>query len=96
MPLAGWMLIKEESLSAVYTLVAGVYGALGNTIGSAIAYGVGMRGGRPFLENTEGTFLYLVTTSTWLTDGLINMVAGQSLPPGCYPWCAPLLVSPPG
>jgi len=50
MPLAGWMLIKERSIAATYTLVAGAYGALGNTIGSAIAYGVGMWGGRPFLE----------------------------------------------
>jgi membrane protein DedA with SNARE-associated domain len=50
MPLAGWMLIKNESLPVIYTLVAGFYGALGNTIGSAIAYGVGMWGGRPFLK----------------------------------------------
>ena len=50
MPLAGWMLIKERSLAVTYTLAAGAYGALGNTIGSAIAYGVGMWGGRPFLE----------------------------------------------
>ncbi|MFQ6122091.1 MAG: DedA family protein [Dehalococcoidales bacterium] len=50
MPLAGWMLIKERSLTVTYTLVAGVYGALGNTIGSAITYGVGMWGGRPLLE----------------------------------------------
>lgn len=50
MPLAGWMLIKEKSLTALYTLVAGAYGALGNTIGSAIAYAVGMWGGRPFLD----------------------------------------------
>ena len=50
MPLAGWMLIKEQSLPVTYTLVAGLYGALGNTIGSAIAYAVGMWGGRPFLE----------------------------------------------
>ena len=50
MPLAGWMLIKEQSLPAIQVLVAGGYGALGNTIGSAIAYGVGMWGGRPFLE----------------------------------------------
>ena len=42
MPLAGWMLIKEESLAAIYTLVAGAYGALGCTIGSIIAYVVGM------------------------------------------------------
>ena len=42
MPLAGWMLIKEESLAAIYTLVAGAYGALGCTIGSIIAYVIGM------------------------------------------------------
>lgn len=50
MPLAGWMLIKEKSLAAIYTLVAGAYGALGCTVGSIIAYAVGMWGGRPFLE----------------------------------------------
>jgi membrane protein DedA with SNARE-associated domain len=50
MPLSGWMLIKERSLSAVYTLMAGAYGALGSTIGSVIAYVVGMWGGRPILE----------------------------------------------
>ncbi len=49
MPLAGWMLIKEQALGANYTMVAGVYGALGNTIGSVIAYAVGAWGGRPFL-----------------------------------------------
>ena len=50
MPLAGWMLIKEQSLAVTYTLVAGAYGALGCTIGSIIAYGIGIWGGRPFLE----------------------------------------------
>ena len=50
MPLAGWMLVKEQSLSVVYTLVAGAYGALGNTIGSVIAYLVGMWGGRLLLD----------------------------------------------
>jgi len=50
MILAGWMLIKNQSLAPAYVLVAGAYGALGNIIGSAIAYGVGVRGGRPFLE----------------------------------------------
>ncbi len=50
MPLAGWMLIKNQSLSAAYIVAAGAYGALGNTIGSIIAYCVGMWGGRPFLE----------------------------------------------
>ena len=50
MPFAGWMLIKERALSVTYTIAAGAYGALGNTIGSAVAYAIGMWGGRPFLE----------------------------------------------
>ena len=50
MPLAGWMLIKEQGLPAVYVLLAGFYGALGCTIGSLAAYGVGSWGGRRFLE----------------------------------------------
>ncbi|MDO8567812.1 MAG: DedA family protein [Dehalococcoidales bacterium] len=50
MPLAGWMLIKEQSLPVAYTLIAGAYGALGNTLGSLVAYAVGAWGGRPFLE----------------------------------------------
>lgn len=57
MPLAGWMLIKEQSLPEINVLAAGAYGALGNTIGSAIAYGVGMWGGRPFLEKYGKYFL---------------------------------------
>lgn len=50
MPLAGWMLIKEKSLGFAYIMLAGAYGALGSTLGSAVVYGVGMWGGRPFLE----------------------------------------------
>lgn len=50
MPLAGWMLIKEKALGMAYIWAAGAYGALGNVLGSALAYGVGMWGGRPFLE----------------------------------------------
>lgn len=50
MPLAGWMLVREQSLPVSYVLVAGLYGALGCTIGSIVAYVVGMWGGRPFLE----------------------------------------------
>ena len=50
MPLAGWMLIKQPGLPALYILAAGAYGAIGCTIGSVVAYVVGVRGGRPFLE----------------------------------------------
>jgi membrane protein DedA with SNARE-associated domain len=58
MPLAGWMLIKEQSLPVTYILVAGAYGALGNTIGSVIAYVVGMWGGRPLL-NKYGRYILI-------------------------------------
>jgi membrane protein DedA with SNARE-associated domain len=50
MPLAGWLLIKNLELPASYILLAGLYGAIGNVIGSLVAYAVGMWGGRPFLE----------------------------------------------
>ena len=50
MPLAGWMLIREQSLPVAHIMAAGAYGALGCCIGSIIAYVVGMKGGRPFLE----------------------------------------------
>ncbi len=50
MPLAGWILIKDQGLGPVYVLAAGAYGALGCVIGSVAAYVVGKWGGRPFLE----------------------------------------------
>ena len=56
MPLAGWMLIKNHG--AIYTLLAGVYGAIGNTIGSVIAYYVGMWAGRPLL-NKYGRYVLI-------------------------------------
>ena len=49
MPLSGWMLVRDKGLGLAYTLVAGFYGALGCTIGSLVAYGVGGNGGRTFL-----------------------------------------------
>ena len=49
MPLAGWMLIKNQSLPIDFNLLAGLLGALGCTIGSLVAYWVGLKGGRPFL-----------------------------------------------
>jgi membrane protein DedA with SNARE-associated domain len=58
MPLAGWMLINEQNLSPLYVLAAGGYGALGNTIGSVIAYLVGMWAGRPLL-NKYGKYILI-------------------------------------
>ena len=67
MPLAGWMLIKDQSLPAMYVLAAGGYGALGNTIGSVIAYYVGMWAGRPLL-NKYGRYILISQQDLDLTD----------------------------
>jgi len=67
MPLAGWMLVEKQSLGAIHTLVAGAYGALGCTIGSIIAYGVGMWGGRPFL-NKFGKYVLISRHDLDLAD----------------------------
>ncbi|MBI2305211.1 MAG: DedA family protein [Chloroflexi bacterium] len=49
MPLSGWMLIRDRGLGEAFVLVAGFYGALGNVIGSLVAYWVGAVGGRPLI-----------------------------------------------
>lgn len=50
MPLAGWLLVAEHELGWSGVVLAGFWGAVGNLIGSTIAYGIGMWGGRPLLE----------------------------------------------
>jgi membrane protein DedA with SNARE-associated domain len=50
MPLAGWLLIRDVSRPVSFVFAAGAYGALGNTIGSLVAYGVGIWAGRPLLD----------------------------------------------
>jgi len=50
MPLAGWMLVKDRGLGEEWLLLAALFGALGNTIGSLAAYYVGAWGGRPLFE----------------------------------------------
>ena len=49
MPLAGWFLVKDQGLGWEWLIVAALFGALGNTIGSLIAYYAGAWGGRAFL-----------------------------------------------
>lgn len=58
MPLAGWMLVANKGLGIEYLILAGLCGAVGNVIGSVIAYGVGARGGLPFL-NRYGKYLLI-------------------------------------
>ena len=50
MPLAGWFLVKEAGLGLPGVLLIAVAGAVGNLLGSLVAYAVGAVGGRPFLE----------------------------------------------
>ncbi len=49
MPLSGWLLIKEKGLGAEWIVLAGLFGAIGNTIGSLIAYYAGAWAGRPLV-----------------------------------------------
>ncbi len=49
MPLAGWKLIEDEGLGEEWLFLAAFMGALGNTIGSLIAYYVGAWAGRPLV-----------------------------------------------
>ena len=50
MPLAGWLLIEAKGDSAWMLLMAAFYGALGNLLGSWVAYWISYRGGRPLLK----------------------------------------------
>ena len=58
MPLAGGLLIKGHGLPITFNLLAGLFGALGCVIGSLIAYWVGAKGGRPFL-NKYGKYILI-------------------------------------
>ena len=49
MPLAGWMLVKQKDLGFEWIVLAGLFGAIGNTIGSVIAYYAGAWAGRPLV-----------------------------------------------
>jgi membrane protein DedA with SNARE-associated domain len=58
MPLAGWMLIQSPGLSPWFIVLAGFCGAIGNVIGSLVAYAVGAWGGLPFL-NRWGKYILI-------------------------------------
>ncbi len=51
MPLAGWLLVQARGGSLIEAiLLGGLIGALGCLFGSIMNYGVGLYGGRPFVE----------------------------------------------
>ena len=68
MPLAGWILIKNQSLPISFNLIAGILGAFGCTIGSLAAYWVGAKGGRPFL-NKYGKYVLITPHDLDRADG---------------------------
>jgi membrane protein DedA with SNARE-associated domain len=57
MPIAGWKLVEEKNRGLEWVLLAGFFGAIGNTLGSIVAYYVGAYGGRPFAEKYGKYFL---------------------------------------
>ncbi|MDD5094575.1 MAG: DedA family protein [Dehalococcoidia bacterium] len=67
MPLAGWMLVADKGLGIEYIFLAGFLGAVGNVVGSVIAYWAGAWGGRPFL-NRYGRYVLISQHDIELAD----------------------------
>ncbi len=85
MPLAGWKLVLEPGHGAWYLVLAGFYGALGNLIGSLIAYWIGAAGGRPLLERYGRYVLItrsdLARADRWFaTRGELTVFATRLMP----------------
>jgi membrane protein DedA with SNARE-associated domain len=78
MPLAGWMLIKEQSLPVIYVLMAGAFGAIGNTAGSVVAYYVGMWAGRPLL-NKYGRYVLISRHDLDMADRWFSRSGGWTV-----------------
>jgi membrane protein DedA with SNARE-associated domain len=78
MPLAGWMLIKEQSLPVIYVLMAGAFGAIGNTVGSVVAYYVGMWAGRPLL-NKYGRYVLISQHDLDMADRWFSRSGGWTV-----------------
>jgi membrane protein DedA with SNARE-associated domain len=68
MPLSGWLLVQAQGGSALQaTLLGGLWGAVGCTLGSLVSYGLGAWGGRPLL-NRYGKYLMLSAHDLELAD----------------------------
>jgi membrane protein DedA with SNARE-associated domain len=85
MPLAGWVLVADKHLGWWAIVQISFWGALGNLIGSAVAYGVGMWGGRPLIER-YGRYILLSRkdldrAERWFkTRGEVVVFASRVLP----------------
>lgn len=71
MPLAGWKLIQAKGRGFEWVLLAGFFGAVGNTAGSWIAYYAGRYGGRPFTEK-YGKYILVSRHDLDLADRFFN------------------------
>jgi membrane protein DedA with SNARE-associated domain len=71
MPMAGWLLVDEKGHGFSYLFLGAFFGALGNTIGSVIAYLVGAWGGRPLLEK-YGRYVLITRKDIDLADRWFN------------------------
>jgi membrane protein DedA with SNARE-associated domain len=68
MPLSGWLLVQARGGGPwTAALVGGLVGALGCTIGSLFSYGLGAKGGRPFLDR-YGRYLMISPHDLVLAD----------------------------
>ena len=67
MPLAGWLLVKDAGHGFEWLFLAAFFGALGNTIGSLVAYYAGAWGGRPFLHR-YGRYVFITHRELDLAD----------------------------
>lgn len=85
MPLAGWLFIADRNLGWPGIFMASAVGALGNLIGSTIAYYIGAWGGRPLIER-HGRWLLITPgdlhrADRWFTErGAITTFVGRLLP----------------
>ncbi len=85
MPLAGWLIVDARDLGWFGVVVAGFWGAVGNVLGSSIAYYAGARGGRPLIEK-YGRYLLisrkdLDRADRWFTQwGELTAFASRLLP----------------
>lgn len=67
MPFSGWILIRDKGLGAYYVVMAGLYGAIGCTVGSVASYWLGSWGGRPLVER-YGRYVLLSRKDLDLAD----------------------------
>ncbi|HVP05407.1 MAG TPA: DedA family protein [Dehalococcoidia bacterium] len=85
MPFAGWILVDEKGRGVEWLFIGAGFGALGNTIGSLIAYYAGAWGGRPLLEK-YGKYVLITRKDVdmahrWFErHGEITVLASRVLP----------------